>query len=191
MSEVTFRFTGLSPLMQSNPAGMLAAATRKPSKTSSVEAPELEAAKRVYRNALGELYHPAEAFRSALIDAASGYKVGKTYIKTLIMGGVFIATETAPLLDPASGEPIMDYIVDCRRCVVQSQGIVRARPRIERWMTTVAFDVDEGVFTDSRVLLTYFEIAGRTVGVGEYRPKPPKFSSGKGGPFGRFTAELM
>ena len=62
------------------------------------------------------------------------------------------------------------WVVDQRSAVVQRARILRARPRWDNW--TLKFTVQ---VSDPRVsandLKQFLEEAGRTVGIGDYRPK--------------------
>ena len=74
-----------------------------------------------------------------------------------------------------------------RRAVVQGQGVLRARARVPEWQTEVEFEYDPD-FVTPEIIAEAFSIAGRVVGIGDYRPRCPR---GKGGPFGRFSVEVI
>lgn len=190
MERIAFRVTGISPLMQSSTASMakpkeLATASRK-----VIPTPDEEARSRVYLDENGEIYHPAEAFRSAIIEAASGFKIGKNAAGKILKSGIFNSHDRCPIFDPDTEEALKVWEIDTRRAVVQRQGIMRSRPIMRRWACEVELEYDEESLTPKTVL-DFFEKAGKYVGVGEYRPRPPKWSGGQGGPFGRFTVELL
>jgi len=190
LQECVYRIVGLSPLLQHAPNGM----NRQIEKLGRKEipSPEQEAESGTYRLDGGQLGHPACAFRSAMLEACKGRRIGKWSAKTIMQGAVFNVPdqELMPLEHPDTGEPLTDYDVDVRRVVVQGNGVMRARPRLDRWAGFLRLEIDPKFITEDRMemLTELLNIGGRTVGVGELRPKPPK---GIGGPYGRFSAELV
>ena len=68
--------------------------------------------------------------------------------------------------------------------VVQRNRILRTRARFDTpWSCTVTVDVDEELIDDAQ-LMEWLDIAGRQVGLGDWRPE-------KSGTFGRFVAESI
>lgn len=68
--------------------------------------------------------------------------------------------------------------------VVQRNRILRTRARFDTpWSCTVNVDVDEELIDDAQ-LMEWLDIAGRQVGLGDWRPE-------KSGTFGRFVAESI
>ena len=190
MQTVCFEIVGYTPLLQHNPLGMRGqdgTVSRKRIPTA-----EEEALAGTYRLPDGTFYHPAVAFRNSLVDGAGTRRLGRVYVKSIINQTVFVTHEEAILVDPDTKEPLRKYEIDVRRAVVQGQGIVRARPMWPRWATMVELEYDSDLL-EPRHILEVFEIAGRNVGVGEYRPLPNQNSKtkGKGGPFGRYTVRLV
>ncbi len=193
MKEVVFRVVGLSPLLQHSPNGM-----KRPTGgigRKEIPSPEAEAEAGTYRLPNGQLGHPAEAFRSAMLVACVGRRVGggKQSAKSVMQGAVFNVPEQilVALEDPETGKPLEKYEIDVRRVVVQNSAVLRARPRLDRWAGFLRLHVDpEIIGTEEKmaVLTELLNVAGRVVGVGELRPRPPK---GNGGPFGRFRVELV
>ena len=178
MDIVDFTVKSVTPLLQNNPASMLTPKTAT-AKAKSIPTPAEEAESGVYRAEDGTIYHPAAAFRRALISAATNRKIGKTAATSIVKGSVFQLTERCPLVDPDSGKSIESYSIDVRRCVLGGKtAVVRARPRIERWMTTIEFEYDPD-FISADALRELLVTAGQRVGIGNYRPE-------KAGIFGRF-----
>jgi hypothetical protein len=61
-----------------------------------------------------------------------------------------------------------DYSVDTQRAVVQRQGIMRSRARIELpWQIDAVFEYDSKLVS-IEVIKTIAEQAGKTVGIGDY-----------------------
>jgi len=75
---VTIEVVGKRPLLMNNPASMGAASAKgaKPAR-KTIPTPEEEAASKVYRLPSGQLYIKSEAFRGALIKAASACGSGR------------------------------------------------------------------------------------------------------------------
>jgi hypothetical protein len=165
-----------SPLLMHNPAGMKVMGEVMAKK--KIPTQEEEAAAGVYRLPSGQLYMPNDAFRSALVKAGSGRKIGKTFVTTIVKGAVFSATDAVPITSP-DGTPITTWdSIDVRRVIIGKAGILRARPRIEKWAAVVPFEIDTEMISPELVE-ELLDLAGRLVGVGDYRPE-------KSGPFGRF-----
>lgn len=175
MEIVEIEVESIRPVLMNNPAGMRAPSDKLGKK--NIPTAEVEAEAAVYRNAVGHLYLPSEAFRSCLVGAAKGRRLGKTAATTIVKGSVFAADEQTVLM--WDDEPVKDYEIDTRRAVVQRNGVTRSRAKVPQWRATVRFEVDTDFISDKQVR-ELLEIGGRTVGVGDYRPE-------RSGPFGRFT----
>ena len=185
MEILLFKVRGLSPLLMHSAAGMKAPDSGT-AKRKTIPSPAEEAEAGCYRDEAGDFYMPSEAFRSALVDAGVGRKLGRSSAKKVLAANVFTtANDRAALYDPDSGASLHDYAVDSRRAVVQKQGIVRSRPRLDRWAATFELEYDPD-FVSVAVLRDVLALAGRQVGVGDFRPRPPVWSTGRGGRFGRF-----
>src|SRR5260370_14267179 len=96
-----------------------------------------EAEAGTYRLEGGQLYHPAIAFRSALLSAGKGRRIGKLSAPGVLSGAVFLSHAECALVNPETGKPIKTYTIDVRRAVVQRAGVLRRRPSIDPWATTV------------------------------------------------------
>ncbi|MDM7461540.1 MAG: hypothetical protein P3X24_007845 [bacterium] len=82
--------------------------------------------------------------------------------------------------------PITEYAIDTRRVLVQRQGVMRSRPRIEPpWALVGEFEYDLGLGKDAQgpiavqLVLKALGFAGQIVGIGDYRPQ-------KGGIHGKY-----
>jgi len=176
--EIRLTVEGTSPLLMHNPVSM--AVGKGPTRTNNVPSPEEEAEKGCYRDSDGNLVFPAIAFRNALLRAASGMKVGKKTLRS-VLAHIQTSEEYVSLIDPETGEPLREYAIDMRRAVVQKQGIVRARPKLEKWGAEIGLIVETDIVPEniSDILKSVLDEAGRTVGVGDYRLE-------RGGWFGTF-----
>jgi hypothetical protein len=186
----TWKITGVSPLLQNNPAG-----TMKGSDSGGMSAgkkvydDQEEADIRVYRTEDGKPMHPTAAFRSGMLEASKGRKIGKTAARTVVAGSVFPA-ETEALLVDAKGKPLTKYAVHKCRVVVGKSGILRCRPQWTNWHVMLPLEVDRDFIQKLDTITEILNIAGRIIGVGDNRPDTSKGKSGVG-TFGRYKAELV
>jgi len=169
---------GLSPLLMNNPAGMNPKAPGI--KAKKIPTPEDEAAAKAYKMADGQLYLPALAFRAAVLRQCVGRKIGRYSAISIVSGAVLVPEERCLLVD-VDDKPLCDYAIDVRRVVVQRNGVMRARPRIEKWRTRLALEINTEMVGVADIL-ELLQAAGRAVGVGDFRPE-------RKGMFGRFTAD--
>lgn len=203
MVKLRLRFTGFTPLLQHNAKGMSVEDQKKGGldKTEKVHLTgEAEARTGLYVTTDGKrYYHPAEAFRDAIIEAVVGTKIGKKSAPDLFMSGLLTTHDEAILVNPDTGKPYdvgeknPPWKVDTRTVVVPSTGgrVPRSRPIWDKWACEVEFERDP--FTlKPEIVLQAANIAGARVGVGQLRPKPKKGKNrGRGGRFGKFRAEIV
>jgi hypothetical protein len=149
--------TGASDLLfhrWNNEAVAEKAAARKGSaqkKTDNVES-------YVYRNEAGEVCLPGEYVRGAIVAAAK------------FKAGVISLTPLASL-----GTKAWDY-EDRRRVVVQRNGITRVRPAMRvGWKADFDFMVNLPEYIDAPFLREVLGMAGRLIGVGDFRPTYGRF----------------
>ena len=172
----TFKVVGDTPLLMHAPNMVQGGGPKR----KEVPPPEVEAEMGAYRTPEGYLCFPAIAFRNALLKVAAQYRVGRKNLKSLL-AHIRVPEEFVTLHDPDTWEPLKDYTIDARRAVVQKQGVIRHRPKLERWACEVVFLADEeiaGRGLEER-LKQLLDEAGQTIGIGDYRLE-------KGGWFGIF-----
>lgn len=136
-----------------------------------------------YSDANGEIYQPASHIEGALIKAAVGFKVtgkrGKTY-KDLFQANVFVQPDAIchgikvpSELDTDADKPLY---LDARPVVVQRARVVRIRPTFKAgW--ELEFEI--AVLDDEiqpELIQDVLELAGKTVGIGDYRPRFGRFN---------------
>jgi hypothetical protein len=184
MEIVRFKITGVSPILQNNPAKMQASKGTELGGKKTYD-PVIEAEAAVYRNDRKEIVVPSIAFRAAMFKACTGRKINKLSAKTAVAASVFPVEQECILLD-GKGKPIKDYKIHSCRCVVNKAGIIRTRPMIEHWSTVLALEVDTNFLGKGceQVLEQLLNLAGKIAGVMDWRPE-------KLGTFGRFTAKLI
>ena len=117
-----------------------------------------------------------------MVKAAGGYKIqgarGKTY-KDLFKGNVFVGPDNIPfgIKEPQELDADADkeLYLDVRPVVVQRARVVRIRPTFKAgWK----LDFEITVLDDqipANVLNEVLQLAGRTVGVGDFRPRFGRF----------------
>jgi hypothetical protein len=164
--------TGASDLLfhrWNNEAVAEKAAARKGSaqkKTDNVES-------YVYRNEAGEVCLPGEYVRGAIVAAAKFRQDPRSPRKSamdLFKAGVISLTPLASL-----GTKAWDY-EDRRRVVVQRNGITRVRPAMRvGWKADFDFMVNLPEYIDAPFLREVLGMAGRLIGVGDFRPTYGRF----------------
>lgn len=140
------------------------------------KAAQAKQAKDPNQDFLDTLYHhpdggygfPAIAFKSAAVDAAS-FADGVT--KVQMRGAMHIDCELVKI----SGTPTIRE--DMVR-IAMGTADIRHRAEFKQWSSEFAVKFNEGVLTAEQIL-NLFELAGFSVGVGEWRPQ-------KNGSMGRF-----
>ena len=193
--DITLTLTGTTPLLQHNVRLVdpldprtkeLAAATATYKKTKT-EADQLEA-RRVewyggiyYDDTIG-VYVPGSWVLKSLADGGVVYgRKGKAVKAALIMKEPMITLlhDGPSDLDELWADP---KYRDERAIGVQSNKIIRTRPRFPKWAIETEAYLDASML-DFEILQVIADKAGTLVGIGDYRPA-------KGGPFGRYEATI-
>lgn len=181
-----FRLESVSSILMNNPASMVAPKAEVGRKKNPT--PEEDARASAYVGQDGVLYIPAQNVRAAIIGnkgSASGKRIGKKPAPAIAAASIFVPDgfELLPLFNKKTGEPITEWGIDTRRCVIQRMAVMKSRARVDDWATEVVFDIDDSMMTPDMVL-TLLKDAGKYPGIMDFRP-------GTRGTFGRFTAELV
>jgi hypothetical protein len=136
----------------------------------------------LYLSPEGDIYQPATHFDGAMVKAAAGYKIqgarGKTY-KDLFKGNVFVSPDAiyhgVKVPDELDADADKPLYLDVRPVVIQRARVVRVRPCFSAgWK----LDFEITVLDDQlpkNVLNEVLTLAGRTVGVGDFRPRFGRF----------------
>ncbi len=128
----------------------------------------------VWRNDAGELCVPGEYVRQSVIHAAKYKQDPRSPRKSamdLFKAGVVSLTQLASL-----GKAEWDYL-DTRRVTIQRQGINRTRPAMkEGWKASFEFQILTPEYIDQGLLYDVLSMAGRLVGVGDFRPTYGRFN---------------
>ena len=182
VEQLTYTIEWLSPLLLNNPRGMLQQSGSAPAKQRRIPTPEEEAEGGAYRTAEGIIAVPAIAVRNSMITAAA-FKYKTRSWKGFVSHIEIRPAELLPLYD-SQDEPVTQYEIDLRRCVIKGRGsVARARPLIREWRANFTFLADTSMLPHDkpRELIKQFLVdASARIGIGDYRPE-------KTGWFGRFT----
>ena len=186
------KIDGKTPLMQSNgnqvllPKGPTQRA--KDMEFNPVEAAELG----LYRD--GDTFgHPTAGFRSAFVEAAKRYKIGRTSASKLLGAALMIEPGILVTLEDNKGKPLTydDMEVDVRVIVNRNTGgrMPAAKPKWNDWHCKMELDIDDQVWpadeAGEKLLFEILDFAGRAYGVGSGRPELRKLS------FGKFSVALI
>lgn len=182
VSIASFRLTGLSPLLMNNPASM--EKSKDGLGTKKIPTYEQECIAKVYRDGEGRICIPTMAIRSSLLGACAGRRIGKVGARTVIQAAVFNVSTNALLFDPETLKLVSDYRIFVARCVIQRQGVLKARPEFPRWACNVDFELDNEFKVGPELISELLNIAGKVCGLLDWRPN-------KKGVHGRFKAEVV
>lgn len=183
MYSVNVQVEGIAPLMQHRyPLPDFADLSKGGKKKTGEQDYSQEWKEYLYATPEGEIYQPATHFDGALVKAAAGYKIqgarGKTY-KDLFKGNVFVSPDAIfhnvkvpESLDTDADKPLY---LDVRPVVIQRARVVRIRPTFAPgWKLEFEISVlDDQI--PANVVNEVLTLAGRTVGVGDFRPRFGRF----------------
>jgi hypothetical protein len=119
-------------------------------------------------------YIPAEMLEACIRNAAKKQRLGKAVQQGLLITNAPELIFKDNSLTPDELYELTEY-VDMRAVVVQRARIMRCRPIIDNW--SVKFDIhfDEDVLSMGDIE-NFLEIAGKYIGIGDYRPRYGRFS---------------
>jgi len=130
--------------------------------------PTEDAEKCLYKNKQG-CFIPSTWIEACMREAGKGFKKGKATYKAIIQSSAFVSPDEISL-----GLKTYDAI-DRRPAVIQRNRIVRSRPMFNPgWQITFEIEYDDQEIKEE-VLLQILTEAGRTKGIGDYRPKFGRF----------------
>ncbi len=193
MQILTYRFSGISPLLMSSiqSVGKTLPALKIGTQPNDGDLEKVAEAM-AYRDDDGSLYVPTAALRSSLLSGCTGQKIAgsRTGPAKLFQATIFEGEDRSTLVD-SDGAVITDYAVQVDSGVNGSTKarVLVVRPRIDDWHINAAFELDDEFapsnieqFLDS--VLTIWNRAGRAIGVGAWRPQCK-------GRYGRYSVELV
>ena len=185
MYSVSVRVKGVAPLIQHRfPIPDFSTLSKGGKKSTGAKDYTTEWKDYFYADSDGQIYQPSSHFEGALVKAAVNFKVtgkrGKSY-KDLFSANTVVDPDRIPHvgftvpeeLDADADKPLH---LDVRPVIVQRARVVRIRPRFKAgW--ELAFEIqcgDDEIQPD--LLQDVLTLAGRTVGIGDYRPKFGRFN---------------
>lgn len=128
----------------------------------------------VWRDDAGDICLPSEYVRMAMIHASKFKQDPRSPRKSamdLFKAGVASNTEKATL-----GVKTWDYL-DTRRVTIQRNGISRTRPAMKAgWRASFEFQVLLPEYVDQHLFHEVLSLAGRVIGVGDFRPTYGRFA---------------
>jgi hypothetical protein len=129
----------------------------------------------IYRNEEGYISLPGEYLRMAMVYAAKFKQDPRSPRKSafdLFKAGIISLTELAPM---NGGVMKWDYL-DQRRVVIQRSGITRMRPAfLKGWTAEFVLMVNTPEYIDFQFFYEVLQVAGRLIGVGDFRPTYGRF----------------
>lgn len=186
MYTVSTIVTGIAPLIQHKfPMPEFEQLTKGGNRSTGAKDYTNEWREYLYFDADGQIYQPSVHFEAAMTKAAVSYKVtgkrGKTY-KDLVSSSVVVDPERIPhvghtytpelMLDLDADKPLY---LDMRPVIVQRARVVRIRPVFkEGWELSFEIQVLDDEIQPS-LLQDILALAGKSVGIGDYRPKFGRF----------------
>ncbi len=189
MKPMSFTITGMVPLLMHATTGLdkthalsreAAAISSKRKKTNEdeIELQRLDFCRALYfKEGVGPII-PGELVHACIRDAAKITRDGKNVTR-----GVLVTDAYCPLQyeGPRTVDKLWadERFRDVRAVKVSRASIMRCRPKFENWSITFSLEYDPEVLND-HTLEAIVESAGRTTGIGDYRPR-----------FGRFNAERV
>lgn len=130
----------------------------------------------IYRDIDGHICLPGEYLRMAMVYAAKFKQDPRSPRKSafdLFKAGIVPLTEFAKV---NGGTKNWDFI-DQRRVVVQRNAITRMRPAfLKGWTAEVDIMVNVPEYIDIHFFCEVLEMAGRLIGVGDFRPTYGRFN---------------
>ena len=133
----------------------------------------------IYRDEDGHICLPGEYLRMAMIYAAKFKQDPRSPRKSafdLFKAGIVPLTEQAKI---NGGTKVWDFI-DQRRVVIQRNAITRMRPAfLKGWSAEIDMSVLLPEYIDYQLFSEVLEMAGRLIGVGDFRPTYGRYNVSK------------
>ena len=143
---------------------------------------ELETQTALYLDASGAPTLPEAALRACIETGARKLKQGPQVREGLIVAAV----KSFDYDKDRYGTTLKELMKSAQftvPVVVQRNRILRTRAKFDDWSCTFQVEVDDEL-VDQGQLATWLDIAGRRIGLGDWRPE-------KSGHYGRFTVEAI
>jgi hypothetical protein len=187
MYAIETTIVGVAPLMQHRyPLPDLATMSKGNKKSTGAKDYSQEWREYLYATSDNQIYQPSSHIEGAMVKAAASFKVtgkrGKSY-KDLFSANVFV--DPTEILHGVSVPDDLDcdgdkpLYLDLRPVVVMRARVVRIRPTFKPgWRLSFIINViDDEV--NSETVNDVLTLAGKTVGIGDFRPKFGRFMVAK------------
>lgn len=184
MYSVFVQIEGISPLLQHRfPLPDLANLSKGGKKQTGATDFTQEWRNYFYATREGDIYQPAAHIEGALITAAVNYKIvgkrGKSY-KDLFRAAVFVSPDEirhgVKVPETLTTDADAPLYVDMRPVVVNRARVVRLRPAFSPgWKLSFEIQVIDDQI-DPVLVQDILVLAGKTVGIGDYRPRFGRFN---------------
>ena len=168
--DVQVTIAGIAPLLQHRYRFKDELAEKTTKKTGRPDYSE-EWKQSLYVDEKGSIYEPASHIEGALVRAAGNFQItgkGKATYRALVRSAVFVAPDAIPL-----GKDKPDFIHKAR-VIVNRSAVERLRPAFRVWELTFTISVIDDQLS-KEVLQQILEHAGRSQGIGDYRPRYGRF----------------
>ena len=183
MYSVNVSVTGTAPLMQHRyPLPDFATVTHGGKRSSGEKDYSQEWKEYLYVDSRGMIYQPSSHFEGAMLKAAGQFKIkgkrGKSF-KDLFKGFIVVTPDQIPhniaMPDELDLDADKQLYVDMRPVVVMRARVVRMRPVFKAgWELSFCIEVTDDEIPND-LLLDVLTSAGKSVGIGDYRPKFGRF----------------
>lgn len=168
MESANVKIEGIAPLLM-NKFLMEKSDDEKAKRRDEQYDPVEDAEKALYKEDGIGCYAPSSWVEACLRDTAKEFKgKGRTSLKGTVLATVFVEPDKIPLNKDTYDE------IDKRFARIQRQGIVKSRPKFNKWELSFTVNFDEKRIKKD-TLKQILEEAGLTKGIGDYRPKFGRF----------------
>jgi len=194
MKLIRFTLVALSPGLLLNPATpelLDALRTKKQVQKRTDWSVGDEAGTKLYRSEEGKMGLPTQNLMSCIINAGQHVKSGKKSLSTAKSTQIFDFLEFVDDfcvfldLDEKGNVPWKPFLVKgTMHAAGKETAVCITRPRISKWRIAFSVKFDDKREVDHSTLVKLVEIAGRKIGLCDWRPQ-------KKGRFGRFVIEKV
>jgi hypothetical protein len=180
--SVSFTIEGVVPILFHRWSNESVAEKAKAKKGSAAKKTD-DVESYVYRDDKSYICLPGEYVYGSICDRKNGAakyrqdpRSPRKSALDLYRAAVAPLTLLAPILGQ-DGKPTKKWdVLDERRVTVQQSGITRQRPSFHAgWRASFVFQVNLPEYVDAHSFLDVLTLAGRAVGVGDYRPTYGRF----------------
>jgi hypothetical protein len=179
---VSFTIEGVCPILFHRWSNEAVAEKAKAKKGSAAKKSD-NVESYVYRDENDFICLPGEYVYGSIVDRKNGASKYRQDPRSprksaldLYRAGIAPLTLLSPILS-ADDEPTTEWhYIDERRATVQQNSITRQRPAFNAgWRAEFVFQVNLPEYIDAHSVLDVLTLAGRAVGVGDYRPTYGRF----------------